>query len=116
MSYTFCTSQAIVVKAGANISSSVVSNAVIQRACDNAEGYVNVATRYDWITNSGAIGTNFKPLIADTISSLAAIDLIEYDMESIGKSEAINRINILYDRATAGVELLKKIKRPEVEY
>ena len=115
MSYTYCTSQAILVKAGSNISSSVVSGAVIQRACDNAEGFVNVATRFDFTATSSAIGANFRPLIADVVSSLAAIDLISYDMESIGKSEAINRINVLYDRATSGIDILKKMKRPEVE-
>ena len=117
MSYTFCTSQAIVWKAGANLNSSIItSNAVIQKFSDDAEGYVNVATRYDWTANSGAIGTNLRPMIAKTVSALAAISLLNYDMESVGRNEAQARINVLFNEYKEGIQLLKNIKRPELEY
>ena len=119
MSYTYCTSAAIIIKAGANVNSTATgSNIIIKQFCDNAEGYLNVATRYDWTAASAAITAsypNYKPMIADVISSLAAIDMINYDMESIGRNEAQARINVLYDRATTGINYIKQLKRPELE-
>lgn len=117
MSYTYCTSGAIINKAGANINTTAAaSSAIIQQFCDNAEGYVNVAIRYDFVANSAAISTNFKPMLAEVISSLAAIDLISYDMEAVGRIEAQARINVLYDKVYNGLQFLKLIKKPEVNF
>jgi len=109
MSYTFASSYAIVTKAGANVNSTAAaSSAIIAQFSDEAEGFVNTSSRYDWIANSGAIGANFKPILAETISSLAAIKLICYDMSGYtARAEAESMVNILHNIANNNLKLLQ---------
>ena len=78
---------------------------------DDAEGFINAVTRYDWVANSAAISTNFKPTLALAASNLAAADLIAYDMSGYpSRAAAESQINLLYDRAVRLIEALKDEK------
>ena len=112
MSFTLCTSGAIVIKAGINVSDTAsTSGAILEQFSNDAEGYINGITRYDWVANYNLIGTNFKTLLADASSCLAASYLIAYDMSGYtSRGEAESLINILYDRAFKAVEALKDEK------
>ena len=116
MSFNYCTSLAILNKAGTNLNTTVqASQAIIAEFCDAAERYVNQATRYDWSSASTAIITSY-PWIAptDAIVCLAAIDCINYDIEAVGRATGEDRINVLYDKAMKVIENLKKIKIPDL--
>jgi hypothetical protein len=120
MTYSYVSSGACLTKAGANINTlfnGILADSEIRTFTDRAEGYLNAATRYDWVAASNAINTsypNFKPAVAEVIASLTAIDMITYDMEAVGKLEAQNRINVLFDRVEKTLQYLKEIKKPEV--
>ena len=120
MGFNFTTSGAILNKAGKNVSATVAaSQTIIQQFNDDAEAFVNTATRYDWTAASAAITAShpsFRPIIGDIVGNLAAIEVIRYDMGAVGRLEASSRINVLHDRALDGLEILKKMKRPEVEF
>lgn len=108
MSFKLCSSGAIVIRAGANVNSDAsASGAILEQFSNEAEGYVNATTRYDWVTNYTSIGAEFKPMLATATSCLAAADLIAYDMGGYtGRGEAESMINILYDRATRALTKL----------
>ena len=107
MGFTFCTSGAIVRRAGANVNSAAASSgALIDELITDAEGYVNLVTRYDWVTNSAAILTEFLPALTIATKNLAAADLIGYDMGAVGRGEAESRINVLTDRAYKAIKFL----------
>lgn len=108
----YCTSFAIITKAGANASSvAIASGSIINQAGTEADAWINVMTRHDW--GSSPPTAVYLPVLADISSSIAGIKIICYDMESIGKSEAINRINVLWDSVTRGIEMLKDYKTKE---
>jgi len=117
MTYTLCTSGAIVAKCGANVSAvAAASDALVQQFALEAEDFVNLATRYDWTKNftaevSGAI---VQYAISDAVASIAGTSLIAYDMSGyMTRGEAEDLINILYDRAGRIIEYLKVYKKPE---
>ena len=114
MSFTLCSSAAIVIKAGANASSTAkASGAILQQFSDEAEDFINAATRYDWVTNWGsASGSLVANAVADATACIAATSLIAYDMSAY-KSINENLINVLYDRAGRVIEYLKAYKKPE---
>lgn len=88
MSFTLCTSQAIVRKAGANVNSTAaVSSALLAEICDQAESQVCEAVDYDLITNYASLAANLKPTIAKAVASIAAQDLIAYDPTGYLNSE-----------------------------
>lgn len=108
MSFTLCTSGAIVIKAGNNVNSTgAASAALLEQFSDEAEGRICAETRYDWITDYASIGASFKPILADVASSLGAIKLIMWDMGSYtGRGEAEDMININFDLAQKGLKIL----------
>lgn len=108
MSFTLCTSGAIVLKAGVYVNqSAAVSGAVLEQFSNDAEGFINGTTRYDWVNNYSSISTNFKPLLSDAASCLAASYLIAYDMSGYtSRGEAESIINVLYDRAMKAIKVL----------
>lgn len=105
---TFCTSFAIVQKAGYGVNSiAAASSALLQQYSNDAMGFIIGMTRYDWIANSAAIGTNFKLILANAQARKAANDLISYDTSGyMGSSEADNLRNINYDEAMNLIKVL----------
>ena len=111
MSFTLCTSGAIVIKAGKNVSSSAVSGAILEQFSDEAEGFINAVTRYDWVANYSKVGANYKPILADAVSALAGSYMVAYDMSGYtNRGEAEDVINILHDRASRAIAILKEDK------
>ena len=112
MSFTLCTSAAIVVKAGANVNSTAVASAaIVTQFADEAEGRLVAETRYDWVANFSKIKTNFKPILADACSAYAAAMLAGYDMSGYtNRGEAEDVVNINMDRFQKVVSLLKDDK------
>lgn len=112
MSFTLCTSSAIVIKAGKNVDTTgAASSAILEQFSDEAEGFINGTTRYDWVANYSKIGTNYKPILADAASALAGSYLVAYDMSGYtNRGEAEDVINILHDRATRAIAILREDK------
>ena len=112
MSFTLCTSQAIVNAAGANVSSSAsVSEGILIPLSDEAEGRLNAETRYDWVANLSKIGTNFKSVLADATANYAGAKLVDYDKSGYtNRGYAEDTINVNMDRFQKIVTFLKDDK------
>jgi len=104
----YCSSGAIVLKAGKNCNqTAAASGAVIDQFSQDAMGYINARTRFDWIANSGAVGTNFKFSLQDAESSIAGIMLATYDPSGYtSRSEYEDIINVLWDRAEGALKVI----------
>jgi len=118
MSFTLCTSGAIVIKAGAQVNSdAATSGAILAQYCDEAEAYICGALRNDVIKNYSTISKSTSyavSLLSDAASSIAATSLVSYEMTGYGgRSFAEDLINILYDRAGRIIPFLKELIKPE---
>lgn len=113
MSFTLTSSGAIIMKAGANASSTATSSgALLKEFADQAEADICSKTRYDWVTNYTSLGTNFKKLLDCAVSSKAASFVINYDMSGYtSRQEASGMLNILW---TDYQEALNALKDAEV--
>ncbi len=112
MSFTLCTSEAIVVKAGVNVSTyASTSGAILEQLSDEAEGRINAETRFDWVDKFSNIGANFKPVLADATSSYAGAMLIAFDMSGYtNRGYAEDLINVNMDRFQKAVRFLTEDK------
>ena len=112
MSFTFCTSQAIIDKAGSAASEAITTNATaLAIFYDNAEAVVSTVSRFDYVTVSGSLQTNIKPILADAISDLAAIHVVAWDMVGYpSRIVAEDMINVLRDGALRNLSLLRDQK------
>jgi hypothetical protein len=64
-----------------------------------AEGKICMDTRYDWVTNYASVSTIGKEVLRDAVASLAAIDVINYDMSGFtSRQEALIMVNVLWAR------------------
>jgi hypothetical protein len=97
MSFTLCTSAAIIQKAGYNVSSTTAtSGTLLASFCDQAEATLSMKTRYDWVTNYASVNANLKPMLADATSDLAAMKVISYDLgRYTGLGYANTMLNVL---------------------
>jgi len=102
----FTTSGSVCEKAGAN-RSTAITEAQFNRYISASESSICGAVRYDWIANSGAISANFLPIFENVASNLAAIKVINFDMDAIGRATAEDRVNVLYDDAMKDIAKLK---------
>jgi hypothetical protein len=95
-------------------SAALASGTLIAEFSDQAEGFINAMTRFDWVTNYASVPANYKPALADASSSLASIYLMTYDPSGYtSRGEYEDMVNILYDRATKLIEVLKDRKLQE---
>lgn len=116
MSFTLTSSGAIVSKAGANVNSTAAaSGALIKLWCDQAEAAVNAATRKDWVAGYAGVTANFKGILDDVASDMAAMKLINYDMSGYtSRLEATTMLDVLRDNIIRNIEILKDDKNKEV--
>lgn len=112
MSFTLCTSGSIVIRAGANVNSNAAASAaLLEQFSNEAEGFINGTTRFDWVANYSSVGVNFKPMLAVACSCLAAVDLISYDKSGYtSQGEADNMINTLSARAADAIKFIQDEK------
>ena len=113
MSFTLCTSGAIVTKAGAGVSSTAsTSGAILEQYSNEAEAFCNALSRYDWVTNYSTLtDANTKVLLGEACSNIGGIYLISYDMSGYTtRFEAEDMINILWARTDRIINLLRDQK------
>lgn len=116
MSFNFCTSGAIVRKAGVNANSGIIaSHAALAEWCDHAEGYVMGATRLNFMGSGAAsfslLSTPKRMLIADATSCYAAMNVIAYDPSGYSSVEECQTLlDFLRDRVNQNIDLLKDKK------
>lgn len=109
MAATMATSGEAIIKAGLNVGA--VPPTAWDGYIEEAEALISQVSRHDWVSNWPTISGNYiAPLLRQITTDIAGIYGIEYDMDSIGRIEAQDRIIVLRDRALAGLSLLRDQK------
>lgn len=113
MSFIFCSSQAIIRKAGLNANSTIIaSGAAISDFSDYAESLINNQLRYNFSDTYSTLNTDVKRILDDVASSLGAMQLIAYDMSGYtSRAEAQTMLDLQRDTAERGLQLLKDKNR-----
>lgn len=116
MSFNLTSSYAIKVKAGANANATATaSNTILAKFCDQAESTLSTLTRYDWVTNSASITAKFLGVLDDTVSSLAAMQVITYDMSGYtSRREAETMLDVLTDGVKRNIDKLNEDAYKEI--
>jgi len=103
----FCTSEAVTLKAGADVSTSLTTQ-YDTLLIPYAESYVCNVCRYNYRDNYTSLTSDAALLLADVSSDLAAIEAIRYDMSGYeSRMMAIDMINVLRANAKEKLEVLK---------
>lgn len=112
MSWTMCTSGAAVAKAGVNASSvAVTSGALMGQWSDEAEGYIEAATRRSWVANFSGLPTGVKAALGNVASSLIANKMINYDTDGYYPLRAAETTLDVNDNiVNDGIRVLKDFK------
>lgn len=115
MATTFCISGATLMKAGINrYTGSAVFDAEIDNWINDAESFINVATRRNWIDIYGTLNTDVKLILHETASCLAGIYCIIYDMGGYtSRTEAEDIINVLRDTGLRNISILRDLKQQD---
>ena len=105
---TLCIAANVLYKAGANASAVSITEAYTNVFILQAEAFVSVNTKYDLVANYASISTLGKELLRDVTSSIAAINVINYDMSGYTKAiEAQVMLDILCSSVTETINLLR---------
>ena len=111
MTWTLCTSEAIIYKAGNNASSEAISSgSIMADFYDEAEGVVVAETRRDWVGGYSSVASGAKFALADAVSDLAAMKVINYDPNEWTLATAQTKLDVLRDNATRNINTLKDFK------
>ncbi len=113
MAVTLTTSGAVLLKAGANVSSTISTDAnlEIEAFINQAEAVISAISRKDWVDSYGAADVNTKLILDQTCSDLAAMYAIQYDMGNYNRLlEAQTMLDVLSDASLRGLSILKDQK------
>lgn len=115
---TFCVSGAVIRKAGAGINmqisgSTLIGNSeyVVDEWINEAEAFINVATRKNWIDVYSTLNADTKLILRETAANLAAIYAISFDMSGFpSRVTAEDKINVLRDAVLRNISILRDEK------
>ena len=111
MSWELCTSLAAIYKAGENAASKAVSAALLADWSEKAQDTFCMKTRKDWVTGFTAIPTHLVGCVADAVSDLIAIKIINYNMRDFTTlNEATTMIDVLKDNYS---DIIRDLKESE---
>lgn len=104
----FATTAEIGYKAGAGKSSVSSAEAYTNNFISQAESFINAVTKYNWSDAYSGLNVDVKGLLKEAGSNIAAMYVINYDMSGYtSRAEAQTMLNVLWDRASKCLELLK---------
>lgn len=116
MATTFCVSGAVLKRAGLNVNASLsagtillsASNFIVDTWINDAECFINSATKRNWIDIYSSLNSDVKDILRDICSNKAAIDAIGYDTSGYTSTE---QATLLMDKCDnnykAALEILK---------
>ena len=123
MAVTMATSGACILKAGFNVNSQFVSGAGLygttseekwEQFINEAESYVNAATRINYTDTYASLNDDVKKIFAEAVTCLAACYAINYDMSGYtSRIEAQTMLDYLTERANRCINLIKDKKQTD---
>ena len=113
MAETFCTSGSVKLKAGANVSSAITAEQYTE-LINQAESFINTATRINYTDNYSSLNDDVKKILEDAASCHAATGAINYDMSGYtSRAEAQTMLDLCWARLMKAIELLKDKKHTD---
>jgi len=107
----FATTAEVQYKAGAGASATSKAEAYVNSFMTQVESFINSTCRYNFSDNYTSLNEDTKGILKEVSSDLAAIYVICYDMSGYSsRIAAEDMINVLRDRALAGLDLLRDKK------
>lgn len=110
MSWTLCLSGSAILKAGVNVNSTIVSYATnktfLDQLSDEAEQMACSLARSNVIANYSSLTTNGKQILAQYCEAVIAQNLINYDIDNIGRSTATQMLNVLESQKIDAVKII----------
>ena len=104
---TLCASSAMILKAGANATTALVE-ANYTQLINQAEATVCTLSRVDWVAAYAGLSANYKTILEEVTSNLAAQYMIQYDMSGFtSRYEAETMLDVLNNGVNRGMSLLK---------
>ena len=112
MAFTLTTSGAATIKAGTNVSATILADSTaLDKFSDDAEGRIVAETRRDWVDSFSSVDTGTKALLSDVCSSLIAIQMINFDMSGYtSRAEAQTMLDVNDNTAQRGLKVLRDFK------
>jgi hypothetical protein len=105
----FATTEEVQRKVGDNASATSNTEAYINQFMTEAESVINAVSRYNWSDAYSGLNADVKGILKLAASNLAAIYVINYDMDSLPTMrEAENRVNVLYENYQLAIGLLRE--------
>ena len=106
---TFATRTEIKNKAGANVATAAIADAVLDDFAAQAESVINVATTFNWTDVYSTLDEDNRDILKAAASSWAARMAINYDMSGFSStSEAKAMMDTLRDDFLHNVAILRK--------
>ena len=109
MTETLTSSAAVKWKAGANANATITADAGQMTALINqAEGVISTNSRVDWVDGYAGLSANYKLILDEVASNLAAMYVIQYDMSGFtSRYEAETMLDVLNNGVNRGMSLLR---------
>lgn len=107
----FATTAEVERKAGKSCSATSKAEGYVNQYMTEVESFINATCQYNFSDTYASLNADTKGILKEISSDLAAIYVISYDMSGFtSRIEAEDMVNILRDRALAGLALLKDRK------
>lgn len=109
MADVFCSSLAVVRKAGGNVNTTAAnSGALISQYINSAEAQICLAAKFNFLDTYNSLDVSMAFILNDIASSLAAIPLINYNMSGYtSREEAQTMLDVNRDIAERGLKKLE---------
>lgn len=103
----FATTEQVQDKVGANANATANAEAFINRFMAQAESLINATVTFNFSDNYAALNVDIKGILTTAASAWAAIRVINYDPDAIGRSTANFKANVLIDEYNKAMAELK---------
>ena len=97
-------------KAGTGANATATGEIYLSNFAAQAESFINVATGFNWCDSFATINNDFKRILIEATSNLAAVYVINWDMSGYtSRIEAEDMVNILLYRFNECIKVLKEV-------
>jgi hypothetical protein len=111
---TFATKAEIDLKVGERVDDTGYTEAAINAACKQSEGFICLFLKYDFVTNWATIDAVTKAILSEFSACWVAMDFIAYNMENYGsRIQAENLINVHQRKINNILKLLSERASPD---
>jgi len=103
----FATTEEVQDKVGANANTTANAEAFINRFMAQAESLINTTVTFNFSDDYAGLDADIKKTLTTAASSWAAMQVINYDPDSIGRNTANLKLNVLQNMFDLAIAELK---------